>query len=222
MRKLITALSLTTIITLAACGGEENTEEQNEMNNNNQQNSEANENNQVSGAENGDTNENEDVTAEDGAEVGETIENERGEFTIHHRQDDIETIESGPVMMEIEQAVAASGELTGELADTVGKDELEYIQLDIAVENSGDEELTFYASQPVMTTNTGEEIHSDRWLNDHIKGELSAGAEDRGSLFFILEDSKAEDIESVSLVWEAPFDGNWEDLGEDVEIEIVF
>ena len=99
---------------------------------------------------------------------------------------------------------------------------MDYVQVDISVENTGNEEVNFYVSQPMLITDTGEELRSNRWLNDHLAGEPLEGGTQSGSLFFVLEETSAEDIESATLVWDAPFDEDWEDVGDDVEVEVTF
>lgn len=160
--------------------------------------------------------------AEDGwdTEVGDTIENEGGTFTLHARQDDIETVETGPVVMEIEQVNAASGELAPDLVEMMETENLEYVQIDLQVENTGDEDITFYASQATIATSTGEQLEPDMWLSDHIDGEMMSGTSHSGSFFFVLENSNAEDVESVRITWSAPSNEDWEDIGEEVDIEV--
>ncbi|SDO18118.1 DUF4352 domain-containing protein [Alkalicoccus daliensis] len=247
MKKTTIILSLSTLAVLAACGNEsvnnentaeadnaaeesgentpdaeneadepaaENTEETNMETEETENNSEA-EGNEEEAAE---------EIAEDGweTEVGETIENEGGTFTLHARQDEIDTVETGPVVMEITQVNAASGELAPDLAEMMETEELDYIQMDVEVENTADEDITFYASQATISTSTGEQLEQDLWLSDHIDGELMAGTSHSGSFFFVLENSQAEEVESLRAVWSAPHDEDWEDLGEEVDIEIEF
>ncbi|WP_078592990.1 hypothetical protein [Evansella clarkii] len=228
MKRFLTALSFTTVMVLSACGGEEQNEhpQDNEGNPSDADENQINDNGEGDTAQDGDD-ENGDAAddlAADGAEAdaGETIENEAGEFTVQQRQEDTDTIESGPVVLEIEQAVAASGDISGELADQLREDEIDYVQVDITVENTGDEEVNFYVSQPMLITDTGEELRSNRWLNDHLAGEPLEEGTQSGSLFFVLEETSAEEIESATLVWDAPFDEDWEDVGDDVEAEVVF
>ncbi|SER84018.1 hypothetical protein [Salipaludibacillus aurantiacus] len=246
MKKLLTALSLSTLL-VVACGDENtNTELENNDNNNaaeevnndeNLNNNEnTNENHNEEENEENNLNENNSNEDEDEAEeaaddiadeswetqVGDTIETDGGTFTLHARQDQIDTIETGPIVMEIEQLNTASGELTDDLADFMETDHLEYIQMDLVVENTADEDITFFSGQATMSTSTGEQIESDMWMSDHIDGELMAGTRHDGSFFFILENSQAEDVESVRITWSAPMDMDWEDVGEPVDIEVEF
>lgn len=165
-----------------------------------------------------------DEIAEDGWEtqVGETVENEGGIFILRSRQDDIDTVETGPVVMEIPQVNASSGELSPDLAEMMETEDLEYIQMDVEVENTSDEDITFYVNQVTVSTNTGEQLEADFWMSDYIDSEMMAGTSHSGSFFFILENSNAEDIESIRAVWSAPINEDWDELGEEVDIDIEF
>lgn len=153
-------------------------------------------------------------------QVGEQVENEGGTFTLHARQDDVETIETGPITMEIEQVNAASGELSPEMQKMIEKENIDYVQIDLTVENAGEEDTTFYASQATIATSTGEQLEPDLWLSDHIAGDLMSGTSHSGSFYFVLENSKAEDVESVRVTWSAPVDANYEEVGEAVDIDV--
>jgi hypothetical protein len=251
MKKFGIGLSIAALLTVAACGSEGaneaanadsessngNNEETSESNNdssneaeendtdNNSENAEADEEaEEVNNEVNEDTEEVTDEVAEEGWEtsVGETVENEGGTFTLHARQDDIDTVETGPVVMEIEQVNAASGELSPDLAAMMESENIEYVQMDITVENTGEEDITFYASQATIATSTGEQLESDMWMSDHIDGEMMSGTSHSGSFFFILENSNAEDIENVRITWSAPHDEDFNDIGEEVDIEASF
>ncbi|WP_280768448.1 hypothetical protein [Salipaludibacillus daqingensis] len=237
MKKIITALSLSTLLVLAACGDEnantetENNDDTNQNNTeevveNEQNNEEANEENEVNNVMNEDNENDVEETADEmseGAwetEVGDTVETEGGTFTLHARQDDIDTIESGPIVINIEQINTASGETAGMLKEMTEQDELDYIQIDLNVENTADEDITFYAGQARISTSTGEQLESDMWLSDHIDGDLMSGTSHNGSFFFMLENSNAEDVESIRITWGAPTDLDWEEVGEPIDIEI--
>ncbi|MCR6105404.1 hypothetical protein HXA34_03800 [Salipaludibacillus agaradhaerens] len=218
MKKMLVGVSLSTFLIIAACGdGNEGADGDNNVNNEveNEQNN-VNDGNEAENAA--------DEIAEGAweTEVGETVETEAGTFTLHARADDIETIETGPIVMEIEQLNAQSGELSDEMAEILDTEELHMIQLDLAVENTADEDIMFYSGQATIATSTGEQLESDMWLSDYIDGEMMAGTKANGTFFFVLENSDAADVESVRLTWNAPLDEDWENVGEDVDIKVAF
>ncbi|WP_163970217.1 hypothetical protein [Oceanobacillus halotolerans] len=214
MKKLCMFLFLMSIsIVLVACGGDTNdTGEEDttsEDTNEEQEQSETNEEEPEEEVE--DTGE---------AQVGDTITNEAGEMTLVSRTDDVGTFESGPIKLTIDKANGVSGKLSDEMAEMMETEELEYIQVDMTVENTTEENITFYASQAVMTTNTGEQLEPDMWLSDHIDGEYIGQVTKTGTSHYILENSKAEDVESIRLIFSAPSNEDWEDVGEEIDIEI--
>ncbi|NIK11153.1 DUF4352 domain-containing protein [Alkalibacillus almallahensis] len=153
-------------------------------------------------------------------EVGATVENEGGTFTLHSRNQEAQTFETGPVKLTIEKVVAASGELNEELATMMETDEIDYIQVDLSVENTSEEDITFYSSQGKMATSTGEQLDPDMFMSDHIEGEMMANTKASGTFFYVLENSNAEDVESARLVFSAPTDQDFEAIGEELDFEI--
>lgn len=153
-------------------------------------------------------------------EIGETTENEGGTFTLHSRNQEAQTFETGPVELTVEKVVAASGELNAELANMMDTDEIDYIQVDLAVENTSEEDITFFSGQGEMATSTGEQLEPDMLMSDHIDGEMMGNTNASGSFFYVLENSNAEDIESARLVFSAPTNQDFEDIGEELDFEI--
>ncbi|MCR6096727.1 hypothetical protein HXA31_05015 [Salipaludibacillus agaradhaerens] len=220
MRKLLTVLSLSSLLVLAACGESENqTDAANNANNENETN--LNEGNNNSETNNNENNTNNEESGDFETQVGETIENEAGVFTLHARQHNIDTIETGPIVLDLPQVNAASGEITDQMvAELVGSEEMNYVQVDVEVENTSDEDVTFFVSQATISTNTGEQLERDMLLSDHIDGEMMAGTKHSGSFLFILENSSAEDIETIRIKMSAPINDDWDELGEDIDLEI--
>lgn len=197
---------------MAACGAEEDSEQQEE---NTKENS-----SEVEASEEGSDEEAESEEAESGEASEDVMETEGGVFTAHAKNEELQTFETGPVVLTIEKVVATSGELNEEGQEFFETDEIDYIQVDISVENTSDEDISFYAGQGTMSTNTGEQIEPDMWMSDHIEGEMIAGTNGSGTMMYILENSSAEDIESVRLVFDAPLNQDWDTIDEDLDVEI--
>lgn len=193
--------------------------EVNEANDINEENEE-NETNEVNEAN--DVNEEEavDEIAEDEetAQIGETIENEAGEFVLKGQNMEGRVIETGPIVLTIEKINTISGTVSPAYQDLIGADELEYVQVDIHVENTSDEDVNFFSSQGTMSTSTGEQLETDMFLSGHIPGELMAGTQASDTFFYILENSNAEDVESVRIKWSSPNDiESWDNIGDEVD-----
>ncbi|MCK0470375.1 hypothetical protein [Halalkalibacter sp. APA_J-10(15)] len=157
-----------------------------------------------------------------GHDEGDVVENEGGTFTLISKQDDIESQETGPMIVDITQINASSGQLQGDLADFLETTEIEYIQVDMEVENTSDDTIFFYPGQATITTNTGEQLESDMWLSDHIDGEFIGAVRKSGSQFFILENSTADEIETVRIIINAPHNEEWEDTGDKIDFTVEF
>ena len=220
MKKWMVSLSAATLLTMAACGND--SEDNQDTNNNgvNEENTaEANEETATN-----DTSENGNAEGDDEWEtaVGETVENEGGVFTLHARAEPVDPIETGPVLVEIDQLNAQSGDLSGEMAEFMETDRLEMIQLDLSVANTSDEDIAFYADQAEIATSTGEQMQADFWLSDSIGGEMMGNTNAQGTLFFVLESTHAEEVEHIRIRWSAPQNEDFERIGEDVDVTVEF
>lgn len=220
MKKILLVLLALILTTLVACGDStENTEGGSESTDEVKTNSESKEG---SAAENDD--ESETMTSEDNdskeASVGDVVTSEAGEAALVSRTDDVGTFESGPIKLTIEKANGVSMAVSDDYIEFFETEQLEYIQLDLHVENTSEDNITFYASQAIMTTSTGEQLESDFLMSDHIDGEYYGKVNKSGTSFFMLENSKAEDVESIRVIFSAAHDENFEDVGEEIDIEI--
>ena len=155
-------------------------------------------------------------------QVGETVQNEGGSFTLINRASDIPTQEDGPIILNISQVNTAYAELEGEMIDFLERETMHYIQIDMEVENTSSETIEFYASQAIITTNTGEQLEADFWLSDYIEGTYIGEVKKSGTQFFILENSEAEDVEWVRIVMSSPVDDDWDSLGEGIDFRVEF
>lgn len=231
MKKLLLLLfTMIFAVVLVACGeteadpdtsaetdtSEEATEEQEEKTSNDDDNNDESEDV---------TEESEEGTAEnttaDGNAIGDVITNEAGESILVSLTNDVGTFESGPIKLTIEKANGVSMKVNDGYVDMMGGEELEYIQVDMTVENTSEDHVTFYASQATMTTSTGEQIEPDMFMSDHIDGEYLGAVTKSGTSFYFLENSKAEDVESIKLFFGDAIDENWDSLGEEIEVDIT-
>ncbi|GGP07919.1 DUF4352 domain-containing protein [Oceanobacillus neutriphilus] len=153
-------------------------------------------------------------------QVGDVVTNEGGESTLVSKIDEIGTFESGPIELTINKVNGVSMSVSEDYVDTFGTDQLEYIQVDMEVENTSDDNVDFYASQAILTTSTGEQLEPDFLMSDHIDGEFFGNVNKSGSSYYVLENSKAEDVESVRLIFSGTNDENYETIGEDIDVEI--
>ncbi|MCM3739187.1 hypothetical protein M3210_02780 [Oceanobacillus luteolus] len=224
MKKLLLIFVLFLSLVIAACGDSEDNADSNDASGASDETTEeveetADKSEDATEEENEEEDTNENKTAE-GHKIGDVITNEAGESTLVSLTNDVGTFESGPIVLTIEKANGVSMNVSDEFVDMFGGEELEYIQVDMTVENTSEDHITFYASQAVMTTSTGEQIEPDMLMSDHIDGEYLGSVTKSGTSFYILENSKAEDVESIKLFYDAAIDEEWENVGEKIEVEI--
>lgn len=214
MKKITLFLALALL--LAACGGEEtdSTSENSKEDTNTEEQTET-----AKGSEEEET-DSENNTTDGGNKVGDVISNEAGDSTLVSLANDVGTFESGPIKLTIDKANGVSMKVSDSYVELFETDQLEYIQVDMTVENTVEDHISFYASQAVMTTSTGEQLDPDMFLSDHIDGDYLGAVTKSGSSFYILKNSKAEDVESIKLHFSAPSDEDWEDVGEEIVVEI--
>ena len=214
MKKITLFLAL--VLLLAACGGEatDSTSENSKEDTNTEEQTET-----AKGSEEEET-DSENNTTDGGNKVGDVISNEAGDSTLVSLANDVGTFESGPIKLTIDKANGVSMKVSDSYVELFETDQLEYIQVDMTVENTSEDHISFYASQAVMTTSTGEQLDPDMFLSDHIDGDYLGAVTKSGSSFYILKNSKAEDVESIKLHFSAPSDEDWEDVGEEIVVEI--
>ncbi|MBM7839044.1 hypothetical protein JOC54_002314 [Alkalihalobacillus xiaoxiensis] len=227
-KNLLLSLGLVSVITLAACGESDD----NDNNSNSETPAAAEESNDE--AENtddqetdneDDANSDADEAASDGdweTAVGETIENEGGTFTLVARVDDIDTIESGPMTLDIPQLNVQEVSLSGEILEFLDFEPTGIIQIDMEASNTSEDDINFYPSQATITTNTGEQLESHILLSDHIDGEFLGAVNKSGSIYYLLENSDPNEIETVRILINAPHTlEDWEDVGEKIDMQVT-
>lgn len=159
--------------------------------------------------------------------IGETAETEGGSFTYHARNNRLKPIETDSFSIKVDKVSVMSGKLAGGFKEYLGQEEIEYIQFDLEVENKTSDSLNFEAYQASIVTSSGEEIvapDSRLTTKSEDTGELNekftGGEKKQGAIFFLLEETKAEDVEWVQINMKAPLDENNEKVGEDVNIKV--
>lgn len=159
----------------------------------------------------------------DKSSKGDTTENELGVFTMVNQNMDInETRESGPMELTIQSIQSGNLVVSDEFKDMFdGKDELTMINVEMRVENTSEDNVSWYPDQAVMTTNAGDQVDADPLLSDSVGGEFFGPTNQEGSVLFLL-DTLAEEIESVKLIINGPHDEDFETIGDDLEIELSF
>lgn len=62
-------------------------------------------------------------------------------------------------------------------------------------------------------------MDSDGFLSEYIDGEMLGKVKNSGNMIYILKNSKAEDLTTLTLHVDAPTDENFETIGDPVTID---
>lgn len=100
-----------------------------------------------------------------------------------------------------------------------GKDEVTSIAMSVKVENTSDDELNYYPDQAEITTDTKEQIKAETFLSDSVGGEFKGQIIKEGTIIFVAN-SKAEDINKLTLFIDGPTNQDFKSVGEDLKIDI--
>lgn len=134
--------------------------------------------------------------------------------------------ESGPIKYNIKAIqVSKLTATTDDMASTldVEKDkEVTLVAMDIEVENTSEKTISFYPDQSEITTNTKEQVSSELFLSDSVGGDYIGKVKKSGTIFFILKNSSADDIDTITYHVDAPCDENFESVGDKVSVELKF
>ena len=208
MKKILTLImSAILVFGLAACGGSDNGKEVESQKD-------------VSQAT-----EKQETTDE--SKVGEIVEEDgiRKEPVVTDKELNI-TGETGPIKYSLDAIqLSKLTATTDEMADflEIEKDkEYAVLVIEISAENTADETINFYLGMATATTNTKEQVESNGFLEEYMDGEFLGQVIHSGTLVYILENSKAEDITNVKLYVDAPTNENFDEVGEPLEIELTF
>ncbi|TSB45746.1 hypothetical protein [Alkalicoccobacillus porphyridii] len=129
---------------------------------------------------------------------GATVENNTGNFTIEASLKNIQTLQTGPISVHLKSASKISGEITEPDLAGVAGDEVEYIQLDVVVTNSGDDPITFHIDNTVLESgNTTLYVHEMFSGTGRGYGNLQPQTEHHITLFYMVNDIALKDIYSI-------------------------
>lgn len=163
-----------------------------------------------------------DGTSDSSFDVGDEYMTEHGVFTVEQYKVDAAEEAIDPIHMTVSPLLTASVDVHEDFAEIVGSDEIDIVQVTLRVENTSDEVITFDMSEATMVTNTGEEIEKDLYLSDFVADTIYPDMYFHGSFIYMLEESLAEDVESVILTWDAPMNEAGEEMSDEIELEIEF
>lgn len=129
------------------------------------------------------------------------------------------TGEIGPMQYEIQgiqlKIIEPKDEATAGLFEVAVGDEVHAFTVQLAGENTADEDMSFYLGQATAITNTKEQLDPDMFLSDYIDGEYLGQVRHEGHNVYILKNSTVDELESIELRILAPSDSEFNNVGED-------
>jgi hypothetical protein len=165
----------------------------------------------------------ETTSSKEATKVGDVVETEGGKFTLVSLSEVEQNIKSGPMNVTIPSVKVVHTVAEGQLKDMVGKDEFAYVSVNMVVENSSEDTISYYPDQAKLVTNTGEQIDMpEMFLSDDLGGDFYGKVVKDGSIMFILEKSKAEDIKWIRLIIGGASDKDFNKVGEEADLKIEF
>lgn len=161
-----------------------------------------------------------ETPAEETATAGEWVEEDGAKRRTVKDINFDQTFTTGPFNITIERVQAIDIITNDEMKSMFdGKDEITSIAMSVKVENTSDDELNFYPDQSKLTTDTKEQIDAETFLSDSVGGEFKGQIIKEGTIIFVAN-SKAEDINKLTLFIDGPSNQDFDRVGEDLKIDI--
>jgi len=134
------------------------------------------------------------------------------------------TGETGPFKYSINAVqvskLTATADDMAELLEIEKDKEVSLVVMEVSIENTTDDTNSIYFDQSVLTTNTKEQVDSNFMLSDSIGGEFLGKVVKEGSIYFVLPNTIANDLTTITLHVDAPHNDNYDNIGNDVSVEL--
>ncbi|PGK51347.1 hypothetical protein CN918_26515 [Priestia megaterium] len=128
------------------------------------------------------------------------------EVGIDGTDSDLKPIKMGPISMTIKNVSVLDVIPNDETRDMFGgNDRVRAVSISMKVENTSDEDVTFYPSETIAVTDTGEQVETSDELTGDVGGDFLGKVKREGDVVFLLKDPKA-DIKSIKFIFDGPAD----------------
>lgn len=157
------------------------------------------------------------------ADDNEVRESEIGKLEIVKKNEEVGAVkESGPFVIQVNKMQVSRLEVSEDYKSMFDdKDIVTIVTLEVEVENKSTETNTIYPDQGVLVTNLKEQKDADLFLSGVVGGEYIGEVVKKDNVIFVLE-SNAEEISNIKYIISAPFDSDWNKLGDDITFELSF
>ena len=99
--------------------------------------------------------------------------------------------------------------------------EVTCVAVNASAENTSSDTMYFYIGQATLTSNTKEQVDADSLLSEYIDGEFLGNVIHSGSMVYILPNSVATDVTSITLHIDAPSGSDYMPNGDAVTVDIA-
>lgn len=130
----------------------------------------------------------------------------------------------GPVLFKINgievSVVSAENSTVASVLDIeIGK-EYTLISIDMTVENTSENDISFYPNQSTIITDHKEQINANLFGSDDVGGDFYGNVEKTGQVFYIAEKTPADELTSFNLRIDAPHNSSYDRLSENITITV--
>lgn len=132
----------------------------------------------------------------------------------------------GPFKFEIQGIqVAKIRATTSSVASVLGIEkgkDAALVGIQLEVENTSDEDITWYPYMSTIVTSDKEQVDSDVFMSDSVGGEFFGNVAKQGQIYFICKNTDADKLSYFQWRVDHPFDEKYNDVGEDLKIKFEF
>ena len=148
-------------------------------------------------------------------------ESDLGKLTMVQQNKEInESTESGPIKLTINSIHIGDMEVAEDYRDTFdNKEKVTVIELNIKVENSTDDTITFYPEDGTLTTDGGDQTDVSIGLSDLIGGEFFGKVNKEGNLYFLV-DTPAAEIGEINFIVDGPHNEDFDNVGVQIKMTL--
>lgn len=155
-------------------------------------------------------------TAEEATTESEDVqESELGTNKIYMKNKALTITETmGPIQFAIDKVQTSRLTVAEAYRDSFdGQEEVTVVAMNMIVENTVDETMSFHPNQATLVTNTGEQVSSHLWFSDDVGGEFLGKVKKEGNVLFFVK-AKPEELTDLKIVIDGPFDENFGKVAE--------
>ncbi|PSL42169.1 hypothetical protein B0H99_101417 [Planomicrobium soli] len=134
------------------------------------------------------------------------------------------TGEVGPLKYEISgiqlKIIEPKDQATADLFEVEIGDEIHAFTIQMAGENTTEDDVSFFLNQAIAVTNTKEQLDPDMILSEYIDGEFLGQVRHEGHNVYVLKNSKVDELKTIELRIQAPYDKDFNTIGDEISEKI--